>query len=305
MNAMKSEQRAPGGKGLDQLPAEAVVGRILDGEARVRSALRRAAPTLAVAAQRFARTYEAGGRIVFVGAGTSGRLGVLEAAECPPTFGTDPHRIEGVMAGGRAAFTRTAEGREDSARAGSAAVARQRLGPGDLMVALSASGTTPYVLGAARAARQRGADTLAVTCNPGAPLLEAVDLEVVLDVGPEVVAGSTRMKAGTATKTALGTMTTTAMTLLGRIHDGYMVSLTPTSKKLRSRARSIVSNLAGVDGAATARLLKKTGNDVRLAVLLGRSGGTLRAARRCLEKYGGHLGRALSSGYPRESGPGK
>ncbi len=305
MNTKKSELRAPEGKGLDQLPAEAVVGRILDSEARVRTALRRAAPALTAGARRIARTYRAGGRIVFVGAGTSGRLGVLEAAECPPTFGTDPHRIEGVMAGGRAALTRTAEGREDSIRAGSAAVARQGLGPGDLMVALSASGTTPYVLGAARAARRRGADTLAVTCNPGAPLLEAVDLGVVLDVGPEVVAGSTRLKAGSATKTALGAMTTTAMTLLGRVHDGYMVSLTPTSKKLRSRARGIVSNLAGVDEAVAARLLERTGYDVRLAVLVGRSGGTLREARRCLEKYGGHLGQALSSGYPRESGPGK
>jgi N-acetylmuramic acid 6-phosphate etherase len=213
-----------------------------------------------LAADRLARD----GRLVYAGAGTSGRLGALDAAECPPTFGVAPARVVALVAGGPRALRGAVEGAEDDRAAGTRAVTAARIGPADLVVGVSASGTTPFVLAALAAARARGAATALLTSNPAARA--AADLRVVLATGPEVIAGSTRMKAGTAAKMALGLLSSAAFVRLGAVREGRMVALRPTNEKLRRRAVRTVAELAGVGAAKARRLLSETGWDVRQAL---------------------------------------
>jgi N-acetylmuramic acid 6-phosphate etherase len=215
----------------------------------------------------------AGGRLIYVGAGTSGRLGALDAAECPPTFGISPTRVLAVIAGGPRALRRAVEGAEDDVIAGGRAMAAERVGRDDVVIGISASGTTPFVRAALREGARRRARVALLTCNraaarAGSPL--KLDHLVVLDTGPELVAGSTRLKGGTATKMALNLISTAAMVRLGRVYRGRMVSLRPTNEKLRRRARRMVEELARVDGTAAARALRSAGGDVgRALVSLG------------------------------------
>ena len=214
--------------------------------AAVRAVGRGAAP-LARAVELTAAALARGGRLVFVGAGTSGRLGVLEAAERPPTFGTPPRLVQAVMAGGRSSVFRAREGAEDDAADGARAV-RRRARRGDVVVGVAASGVTPFVRGALAEARRRGAATVLVTCNPTVPRSVA-RVVVALAVGPEILAGSTRLKAGTATKLALNTLTTATFVRLGKVHGNRMVDLLPRSAKLRARAAGLVAELGRVDAA--------------------------------------------------------
>jgi N-acetylmuramic acid 6-phosphate etherase len=234
------------------------------------SAVGRALPAIAALADDAAAALRAGGRLIYAGAGTSGRLGALDAAECPPTFGVAPSRVVAIVAGGARALRRAVEGAEDDAAAGSAAVARARAGPRDVVIGLSASGRTPFVLAALAEARRRRARTALLTSNPAARA--QVHHRVVLATGPELVAGSTRMKAGTAAKMALGLLTTATFVRLGAVRGGRMVALRPTNQKLRARAVRNVVALAGVGAARARRLLEEAGWSVAAAVERARRG---------------------------------
>jgi len=253
-------------------------------------AVGRAAPAIGRAVTALAARLSRGGRLIFVGAGTSGRLGVIEAAECPPTFNTGPGQVQAIMAGGRRAVFRSVEGAEDDARAGARAV-RTRARRGDAVVGIAASGVTPFVRAALAEARRRGALTVLVTCNPSVPRTVA-HIVIALGVGPEVLTGSTRLKAGTATKLTLNTLTTAVFTRLGKVHGNRMVDLQPKSAKLRARAERLVRDLGGVSAARAAKLLEQAGGSAKVAVVMARRRITAAEARRRLRGAGGFLGPA-------------
>jgi N-acetylmuramic acid 6-phosphate etherase len=259
-----TEAPHPGGA-VDRLPStRRVVERLHAGDREAVAAVGRAVPSIARLAELAAARLGRGGRLVYCGAGTSGRLAALDAAECPPTFGVAPSRVLALVAGGPRALRRAVEGAEDDRAAGARVMTAARVGPDDLVVGVSASGTTPFVLAALAAARRRGATTALVTSNPAARA--AVDERVVLATGPERIAGSTRMKAGTAAKMALGLLSSAAFVRLGAVRDGRMVALRPTNEKLRRRAVRTVSALGGIGAAAARRLLSGSGWDVSRAL---------------------------------------
>jgi N-acetylmuramic acid 6-phosphate etherase len=229
--------------------------------------------------------FRAGGRLVFVGAGTSGRLGVLEAAECPPTFGTSPSMVQAIMAGGRGAVFRSREGAEDDAGAARREV-RRRVRRGDVLVGVSASGITPFVRAALDEARRRGARTVLVACTPQRRTAARADVVIAPAPGPEVLAGSTRLKAGTATKLVLNTLTTGSMARLGKLYGNRMVDLEPRSAKLRERALALVEEFGGVGRHRAAEALAAAGGHARLAIVIARTGLDARGAARALEKAG-------------------
>lgn len=259
-----------------------------------RSALRavgQAAPEIARAVDLVVPALAAGGRLIFVGAGTSGRLGVLEAAECPPTFGVAPSAVQAVMAGGRRAVFRSREGAEDDASAGRTAM-RRRVRAGDVVVGIAASGVTRFVRAALGEGSRRRAVAILVTCNPG---VSAGGARVVirLHTGPEVLAGSTRLKAATATKLVLNTLTTATFVRLGKVYGNRMVDLEPRSAKLRARALRLVGELGGVGARRAARLLRSAGGNAKTAIAMARLDVDAAEARRRLRASGGALGRAL------------
>ncbi len=286
-----TEARHPASRGLDAMATEEIVVLLLEEDRRGLEAAQRQRRAIAAVADRVAATLEAGGDVVFAGAGTSGRLGVLEAAECPPTFGTDPERIRAVVAGGPEAVFRAREGAEDLEDEGRAAAAD--LGPGDLLVGLSASSVTPFVRGALAAARRRGAGTVLLTCAAAEGLDAAAELVLALDTGPEILAGSTRLKAGSATKAVLNAVTTAAMVRLGKVFENLMVDLRPGSAKLRDRAVRIVATAGGVDRAEAGRLYRAAGAEVKTAIVMARRGIPAAAARERLAAAGGHVRRAV------------
>jgi len=268
-----------------------VVALLIDEDRRAVAAAARQRAAISRAAVRAARALEAGGSVVFLGAGTSGRMGVLEAAECPPTFGLDPSRVRAVMAGGEGAVFRAVEGAEDDQENGRRQASALR--PPDLLVGISASSVTPFVRGALAAARENGVETVLVTCAPGRGLRRLADTVVAVASGPEVLTGSTRLKAGSATKAALNAITTAAMVRLGKAYDNLMVDLQPTNAKLRDRARRIVAAAAGVDRGEAERLLSLAGNEVKTAIVMGRRGVSAAEARARLAAASGHVRRAL------------
>jgi N-acetylmuramic acid 6-phosphate etherase len=270
-----TERLHPTAQGLERLPTARLVAALHRGDAEASRAVGRALPALARLADAAARALGSGGRLVYLGAGTSGRLAALDAAECPPTFGVPPSRVVALVAGGARALRRSVEGAEDDAPAGAAAVLRARVGPGDLAVGVTASGTTRFVLSGLAEARRRGAATALLTCNPAARAA-AGTLRAVLATGPERVAGSTRMKAGSATKMALTLVSTAAMIRLGKVREGRMIDVAASNEKLRGRAVRIVAELAGLAAPAAREALAASGWSVRAA--LERAGAGARAA---------------------------
>jgi len=252
-----TERVHPAGLDLHALPARRLLARLHAGDGEAVRAVGRALPALARLVEAAATALSSGGRLVYAGAGTSGRLGALDAAECPPTFGVAPSRVVALVAGGSRALRRAVEGAEDDAGAGAAAVRRIRTGEKDLVVGISASGTTPFVLGALREARRRRASTALLTSSPDAR--PPVRHLILLDTGPERVAGSTRMKAGTAAKMALSLLSTATFVRLGAVHRGRMVALRPTSEKLRRRAVRTVTELSGASPARARAALLRSG----------------------------------------------
>ena len=238
-----TEQVNPRTTGLDQLEPRAILERILDEDARVAAAVAQTLDRMAEACDVLTDTLRRGGRWINVGAGTSGRLGVLDAAEIPPTFGLPPDRVQGVLAGGQRALTRAVEGAEDDGEAGAQALRARRLAPGDAVVAISASGCTPYALGAVAYARELGAATIAISCAPDSALVRAVDVAIVPVVGPEAITGSTRLKGGLAQKMVLHALSSAVMVRLGRVRGNLMTSLRPVSRKLQERSVRIVADL--------------------------------------------------------------
>jgi N-acetylmuramic acid 6-phosphate etherase len=278
---------------LDRLSTRSLLDLLSREDRRTVAAVEAASSAIARAALALARVLSGGGRVFLVGAGTSGRLGILEAAECPPTFGTDPERIVGLMAGGEGAVFRAVEGAEDRDGDGKRFLRKRRLSRKDLVVGISASSVTPFVRGALGFAKERGASTVLVTCG-GREARPPADIVVAARVGPEVLAGSTRMKAGTATKLILNRMTLLAMIRLKKVYGPYMVALRPGSAKLRDRARRMIEALGGVDAGRAEELLEEAG-DVKTAVVMARFGISSREARRRLDRKAGDLRAALSS----------
>jgi N-acetylmuramic acid 6-phosphate etherase len=282
---------------LDRLDARRIAALMNREDVRAVRAVGRVARDIASAVDLIVQSLGAGGRLIFVGAGTSGRLGVLEAAECPPTFGTPPTRVQAIMAGGRASVFRSREGAEDDARAGARAV-RARAGAGDVVVGVSASGVTPFVRGALAAARAADARTVLVTCNSAgatwgrrsgaanARAGGAVDVVIAPAPGPEVLTGSTRLKAGTATKLVLNTLTTASMARLGKVYGNRMVDVQPRSRKLRARATRLVAEIGGVSPARARQLLAAAAGRVPVAIVMARRDLPADAAARALRAAG-------------------
>ena len=258
---------------------------------RPAEAVRRVLPTLARGIDVIVASLRGGGRLFFVGAGTSGRLGVLEAAECPPTFGTPPRLVQAIMAGGRGAVFRSREGAEDDVVAGR--LAGRRLRAGDVVVGISASGMTAFVRAVLVVARRAGARTVLVSCNPGVSrgLAEVVIAPIP---GPEVVTGSTRLKAGTTTKLVLNILTTATMVRLGKVYENRMVDLQPRSRKLSARAVRLVEEVAGVTRGRARRALADAAGRARLAIVMAHTGQSARGARATLRRHDGNLRELLA-----------
>jgi N-acetylmuramic acid 6-phosphate etherase len=260
---------------------------------RVPAAVQAVLPQIADAVARITASLRRGGRLVYVGAGTSGRLAVLDAAECPPTFGVDPSRVQAVLAGAPRALTEAVEGAEDDGRAGEGEIDGRSIGADDVVVGVAASGSTPFVLAAVRRARTRGALTVALTCARGSPLVSACDLAVVPDVGPEVIAGSTRLKAGTAQKLVLNMLSSLTMVQLGKVYGNLMVDLRATNEKLRRRAVRIVAAAAAISKDAAEVALARAGGRVPVAIVMIGAGVSASQAEERLAHAGGNVRRAL------------
>jgi N-acetylmuramic acid 6-phosphate etherase len=290
---LPTESRSPRSEKLDTLPTSRVVALLLDEDRRAVAAALRERTAIARAADLAADALESGGRVVFLGAGTSGRLGILEAAECPPTFGVEPGLIRGVMAGGEDAVFRAVEGAEDRAEEGRDEA--RGLRSGDLLVGISASSVTPFVKGALETARGRGVRTVLVTCAPRPGLRAMADVVIAIATGPEVLTGSTRLKAGSATKAALNAITTAAMVRLGKAYGNLMVDLKQTNAKLKDRGRRIVMAAGEVDAGEAARLLVEAAGEAKTAIVMARLGVGAPAARARLAESGGQVRAAISA----------
>lgn len=289
---LPTEKVHPAARRLDRLPPLQVLRLIAEEDRRLVSAVHAEASRIARGAREMAGVLRRGGRVFFIGAGTSGRLGVIEAAECPPTFGTSPEQIEAIMAGGHRAVFRAQEGAEDRGTEARRALGKRNLGPEDLVVGISASSVTPFVREGLAYARSSGAGTILITSGPRARGVARV--VIAPRVSPEIIAGSTRLKSGTATKMILNAMTTLAMKELGKLYGPYMVDLQPSSAKLKDRARRIVAAIVGVDEREAGDLLRRAKGDVKTAIVMGKRGATLRQTRRLLKEAHGDVREALA-----------
>lgn len=260
---------------------------------RVPAAVAHEIPAIARAVDAIVTRMKLGGRLIYVGAGTSGRLGVLDASECPPTFGTSPQLVRALIAGGRKAVTEPVEGAEDSRTNARRDVRQIRLTENDSVVGLAASGTTPYVLSAIAYAKRHDALTIAVTANRKSPLAKAAHIAITPDVGPEVLTGSTRLKAGTAQKMVLNMLSTATMVRLGHAYQNLMIDLTKTNRKLRDRAKRILMEATGKSVSEAEQALRKSKHNLRVALIMLKRGITAERARKTLEATGGDLRRAL------------
>ncbi|MDY0814327.1 N-acetylmuramic acid 6-phosphate etherase [Kitasatospora purpeofusca] len=295
-----TEAARPEWAGIDRLGTPELL-RLLNAEDRtVAGAVARELPRIAVVVDAVAARMGRGGRLVYAGAGTAGRLGVLDASECPPTFGTDPGRVVGVIAGGPAALVRAVEGAEDRPELAAADLAALALAPEDTVVGVSASGRTPYTVAAVRAARRAGALGVGLAGVAGSPLVAAAELGIEVETGPEVLAGSTRLKAGTAQKLVLNLLSTAVMVRLGRTYGNLMVDVRAGNAKLRERARRIVVDITGADEETARRALAATGGEAKAAVLVVLAGVDAPAAARLLTAADGHLRAALELARSRD-----
>lgn len=290
---LDTEKALPGSERLDELSAEEICRLMNTADQAVARAVEKAVPQVAALAEIVAERLAANGRLFYVGAGTSGRLGVLDAAECPPTFRADPQQVQGIIAGGYGALVRSVEGAEDRPELAVEALAERNVGAADVVVGIAAGGTTPFVHAALAEARRRGAATGFVTCVP--PDQAAVEADVVIRplTGPEVVTGSTRLKAGTATKMVLNMLTTAAFVRLGKTCGSRMVDLRATNEKLWDRATRLVAELTGLDRPAALALLQEADGWVKVAVVMHRTRCGPAEATEQLQAARGHLRRAI------------
>lgn len=291
---LTTERANPSSTDLD-LKSPLEIARIINAEdAKVAIAVRRALPQIARAIDLVASRFRKGGRLFYVGTGTSGRIGALDAAEIPPTFATDPSLVQYIIAGGPKALGAEAEASEDSRELGRMEMAKRKPGKNDVVIGIAASGRTPFTIAAVEYARARGAQTVALTCNPNSPLQRVAHFAIVTDVGPEVLTGSSRMKAGTAQKMVLNTITTGAMTRLGYVYGNLMVNLRPKNSKLSERGITILQDAANVDRKRTHRALKAASNDVPLALVMLKAEVSRAQAARALNATFGHVRKAIA-----------
>jgi len=288
-----TEQPNPASASIDAQPTEAVLRIINAEDQRVAPAVEREIPNIARAVDAIVAALERGGRLFYIGAGTSGRLGVLDASECPPTFSVPPEMVQGIIAGGEAALSRATETTEDDPAIGIRDLTARGFTARDVLVGIAASGRTPYVLGAVEEARRMGAVTVGISCTPDSALAHAVEIAITPLVGPEVVAGSTRLKSGTAQKLVLNMLTTGAFIRLGYVYGNLMVNVQPKNTKLVDRARRIVAAASGVSYERAGELLPAAGNRVRTAILMAKAGVDRDEAERRLAAAGGRISKAL------------
>jgi N-acetylmuramic acid 6-phosphate etherase len=290
-----TEQRNPTSAEIDLLSTEEIL-QIMNAEDRkVAPAVGCEIPHIARAVDAIVEALRRGGRLFYIGAGTSGRLGVLDASECPPTFDASPEMVQGIIAGGEAALARATEASEDNPEAGEADLRGRGFTGRDVLAGLTASGRTPYVLGAVRYARSLGAKTIGVTCNAGAEISGLVDFPIAPIVGPEIIAGSTRLKAGTAQKLVLNMLSTAAMIRLGYVYRNLMVNLHLKNQKLLDRGRRIVAQASGASPERAAQALEEAGNNVRAAIVMLKRGVSAERARELLAAAGNRVSAALES----------
>lgn len=293
LHALLTEQRNPASAQIDSVPTAEMLGIINREDQQVAPAVAREIPRIAEAVDRIAQLMRAGGRLFYLGAGTSGRLGVLDAAECPPTFHVPPDCVQGIMAGGDEALARATEASEDDPEAGRRDLSSHGFGGDDALVGIATSGRTPYVLGAVEAANQLRALTIGISCTPNSPLAARARIAITPLVGPEVIAGSTRMKAGTATKLVLNMISTGVMIRLGHVFGNLMVNVQPRNTKLRDRAKRIIAASAAVSYERAGELLVEAGDSVPLAIVMARLSVDRGAAEARLAAAGGRISDAV------------
>ena len=291
-----TEQPNPASEGIDARPTEEILRVINQEDRQVPEAVRGVIPAIARAVDAIVARLRSGGRLFYLGAGTSGRLGALDAAECPPTFNVPPDLVQGIIAGGEPALARATEVSEDDPATGARDLVGRGFTASDVLVGIAASGRTPYVLGAVAEARRLGALAIGISCTPDSELSRAVDIALEPLPGPEIIAGSTRMKAGTATKLVLNMLSTAAMIRLGCVYGNLMVNLQPRNEKLRDRARRIIAQAAGVDAGCAAELLDASGGAVRTAIVMARLGLSREQAEARLAACGGRISETLKDG---------
>jgi len=291
LRSLTTEQRNPRTRGIDLATTTEILELMNDEDRRVADVVRSAIPDIARAVELVVNSFKMGGRLVYVGAGTSGRLGVLDAAECPPTFGVQPHMVIGVIAGGRDTVFLSREGVEDDEEAAVRDMVSRDVSAADTVVGITASRRTPYVIKALGTARDLGAKTVFLTCNEPADI--PVDVQINVVVGPEALAGSTRLKAATAQKMVLNMISTASMTGLGKVYENLMVDLKPTSEKLVERAKGIIMMLAGIEYDEAERVFAASGRNVKVSVVMAKRGMAKDEAEKELARANGFLARAL------------
>jgi N-acetylmuramic acid 6-phosphate etherase len=278
---------------IDASPVEEILKLINEEDRTVPLAVEKALPAIASLVEDTVSAFARSGRLVYVGAGTSGRLGVLDASECPPTFGVDPSMVVGIIAGGDAALRRSVEGAEDDAQAGRAALEQIGFASRDVLVGITASGSAPFVLGAMRYARGLGAKVGAISCNKGSKTFELADHKVLIDVGPEVITGSTRLKAGTAQKLVLNMLTTASMVRFGKVYGNLMVDLTPVNKKLVDRSKRLIRQATGCTADRAEKAFAESGGKPKLAIVMVLLGVQKDRAKALIEMGGGRIADAV------------
>ena len=291
-----TEQTNPESHHLDELPTIHLLEIMNAADAQVAAAVAQEIPRIAAAAQAITVALERGGSLVYIGAGTSGRLGVLDAAECPPTFGVPPDLVRGIMAGGDRALAHPSEGVEDDPHAGVRDLEASGFGPGDALIGISASGRTPYVLGAAGKAREINAVTCGISCVRDSELSRVVQYPIEPVPGPEIITGSTRLRAGTATKLVLNMISTAVMVKLGHVYGNLMVNVQPTNQKLEDRARRIIQTATAISYDQAAELLDRAGRSVRVAIVMQKKQVTRDQAEALLTRAKGRIREALDLG---------
>ena len=289
----RTEQRLPASRNLDRMPAPEIIRLMNREDRKVALVVERAIPAIARAVDAIVAAMRGGGRLIYVGAGSSGRMAVLDAAECEPTFGISRKQMMALIAGGRRAVTGAVEGAEDSAANGARDLRRLKLGRNDVVVGIAASGTTPYVLGAMKFARVRGATTIAVMSNRDVPLARQSKIAISLEVGPEVLTGSTRLKAGTAQKMVLNMLSTAVMVRVGHAYENLMIDALLTNEKLKGRAVRILMEASGTGVSAAEHALRAAGHSMRVALVMLKLGLRAGEARRKLKEAGGNLRASL------------
>ncbi|MGZ4731220.1 MAG: N-acetylmuramic acid 6-phosphate etherase [Terriglobales bacterium] len=295
LSRLTTEQTNRDSADLDLKSALEVVRVINAEDAKVVDAVRGALPQIARGVELIANALQRGGRLIYVGAGTSGRIAALDAAECPPTFNVDPRTVQFIMAGGPPALAAAVEANEDSRDLGKREMVKRKPGRKDVVVGIAASGRTPFTIAAIQYARSKGAQTISVTCNRNTPLQRAAQLGIVTEVGPEVISGSTRMKAGTAQKMVLNMLSSGAMTRLGYVYGNLMVHVTPRNSKLAARSVNILQRAADVGAEIAAQALRAAGNSVPVALVMLQAEVDRREAERALKLAGGHVRRAIAA----------